>query len=271
MNDEQAAGAVADGTVVDGTVVDGTVVDGTEKTGGSAGGAGNQGGAGRDGAGKSLLLQAADKSEGAGEQAGDVKEGEPDNGVQGSATPGNGVQGSATPGSTTPGSATPGEFKALTAEDFAGCIPEGKVWDEELGKSYLDIVNEAKIPPEVANKFLALYSGQQDKMLAAEQAAETAAREKYEAEIAGWEKAAKADKEYGGQKWDASQTAIVRGRDNLATPGAVAVLEEYNMSSHPEILRIFYRAGLLLSEDGGLAAGGGGTALKSDEEVFYGK
>jgi hypothetical protein len=159
------------------------------------------------------------------------------------------------------------EIKPLTAADLV--IPEGKVWDEEVGGSFLDIVNEANIPPEVTNKLIALYSGQQDKMFAAEQAATAAEREKYQAEIAEWEKAAKADKEYGGQKWDAAQTAIARGRDRLATPEAVAFIEEYKLGSHPEILRMFYRAGLLLGEDSGLAAGGGGAAPGNKGEALY--
>jgi hypothetical protein len=161
--------------------------------------------------------------------------------------------------------------KPLTSADFSDAVPEGKVWDEELGKSFLDIVNESGIPPEAAKKMIALYSGQQDKMAAAEQAAEKAYREKALAEIAEWEKSAKADKEYGGQKWDASQAAIARGRDRLASPEAVAFIQEYKLGSHPEILRMFYRAGLLLGEDGGLAAAGGGGGKPDLAAAIFGE
>jgi hypothetical protein len=243
MSDEQAAGAG---------------VDETGKAGGGAGGTEEQK-SGGDG-GQSLLSQAIDKSAGAGDEAGDkagdVKEG--DKPKEGEDKDGKPKEGEAEKGA-----------QPLTSADFADQIPEGKVWDEELGKSYLDIVNEAKIPREAANQLLALYSGQQDRMLAAEQAAQAAAREKYLAEIAGWEKAAKADKEYGGQKWDAAQAVIARGSLKLATPEAKAVLEEYHLASHPEVLRMYYRAGLLLGEDGGLLAGAGAAGRKSDEEVFY--
>jgi hypothetical protein len=161
--------------------------------------------------------------------------------------------------------------KPLTSADFAGAIPEGKVWDEELGKSFLDIVNEANISPEAAKKMLTLYSEQQDKIVAAEQAAEAAISEMLAKEEAEWAKAAKADKEYGGQKWEAAQAVIARGSQKLATPEAVALFKGQRLGNHPEVLRMFYRAGLLTGEDGGLNAGGAGVAKQRIEDAIFGE
>jgi hypothetical protein len=123
----------------------------------------------------------------------------------------------------------------------------------------------------MAKKMLALYSEQQDKLFAAAQAAEAAKKEFLANEKAEWEKAAKADKEYGGQKWDASQAVIARGSQRLATPEAIALFNVQGLGNHPEVLRMFYRAGVLLGEDGGLNAGGGGAAKLDTAEAIFGE
>jgi hypothetical protein len=159
----------------------------------------------------------------------------------------------------------------MTEADFADVIPEGKTWDKEVGDVFLGYMAEAKVSPEVAKKLITLYSEQQDKVLAGEQAAQTATREKYLAEIAEWEKAAKADKEFGGQKWDASQPVIARGGRHLATPEATALFNEHFLGSHPEVLRMFYRAGLLIGEDGGLAKGGAAIGKQDIADAIFGE
>jgi hypothetical protein len=227
---------------------------GVEGTGEAGGGTGDSkaGTQAQESGGQSLLSQAFGAGKGAEDKAGDSKDGEVKDGA-----PKDGEQ------DKKPDTQS-AEAKPLTSADFADVIPEGKVWDDELGKSFLDIVNDGKLSrADVSKKLLTLYSEQQDKMLAGEQAAQTATREKYLAEIAGWEKAAKADKEFGGQKWDASQPVIARGGQHLATPEATALFNEHYLGSHPEVLRMFYRAGLLLGEDEGLA-NGGSTGGKPD-------
>ena len=200
--------------------------------------------AAKDGGGQSLLsqvIEAGKKGEGTGDAPGeagkDVKKGEPKEGEEGKEDSEKGT-------------------KPLTSADFADVIPEGKVWDEELGKSYLGIGNKYGIPKAALDEFLTLYSSQQDKMFAAEQAAQKAIDDMLAQEAAEWAKAAKADKEYGGLKWEASQAVIARGSQRLATPEAVTLFNDQKLGCHPEVLRMFYRAGLLLGEDGGLNAGG---------------
>jgi hypothetical protein len=249
MAEEQTAGAGGNGPA-GGSEAGGGV--GAGEAGGGAGASGQVDGAG---AGKeSLLDQAGDTGTGAGDNGGEgLKDGKDGKPGDESGKDGEGEKGT----------------KVLTSADFADVIPEGKVWDEELGKSFLDVVNESGIDPEVAKKFIALYSGQQDKQFAAEQAARAAEQEQALAVAAEWQAAAKADKEYGGQKWEASQAVIARGRDRLATPEAVAFCREHGLGNHPEILRMFYRAGLLLGEDSGLGgAGGGGNTEDALIEMY---
>ena len=150
-------------------------------------------------------------------------------------------------------------------------VPEGKVYDEELGKSFLDIVNDPKLTrKELANRLVAMYASQQDKVLQGLQAADAAAAKQIEAQNAEWAKAAKADAEFGGQNWEASQGVIATGRDHLATPEAYAILHGCGLGDHPEILRMFYRAGKLLGED--RMSGGGKTGQKKPDiaEAIFG-
>ena len=150
--------------------------------------------------------------------------------------------------------------EALKAEDIT--IPEGVEVDAELGKSFVDLLNDEKLSrKELAQKLFDLYQSQSVKMLDGLKAAETERAKKFtadmEAEKAEWKKQCEADKEYGGQKWEASQAVINRGCEHLATPEAVKLMQAYNLNTHPEIVRMFYRAGLLAGEDKSQIAGNG--------------
>ena len=148
----------------------------------------------------------------------------------------------------------------LKAEDIT--IPEGAEYDAELGNSFLEIINDEKLSrKDLAQKLFDLYHSQSMKMLDGLKAADKEREKKFAedmaAEKAEWIKQCQADKEYGGQKWEASQAVINRGCEHLATPEAVKLMQAYNLNTHPEIVRMFYRAGLLASEDKSAVAGNG--------------
>jgi len=186
------------------------------------------------------------------------------------------AEGGSTPqpaASDTQGEAEQGEeVKPLTKEDIA--VPEGFSYDEELGKSFLDIVNDGKLSrKELAEKLVSMYSAQQGKMLAAMQAADTERAKQFEAgmkrEKEDWMKQCQADEEYGGQKWDAAQAVIDRGCKRVATQAAVELMQRYNLNTHPEIVRMFYRAGKLAGEDRGGGNGeNGGKKISPAEAIF---
>ena len=148
----------------------------------------------------------------------------------------------------------------LKAEDIT--IPEGAEYDAELGSSFLEIINDEKLSrKELAQKLFDLYQSQSVKMLDGLKAADKEREKKFAEDMASekaeWIKQCQADKEYGGQKWESSQAVINRGCEHLATPEAVKLMQAYNLTTHPEIVRMFYRAGLLASEDKSAVAGNG--------------
>lgn len=131
-------------------------------------------------------------------------------------------------------------------------IPEGQQRDEELGKAFLDIVNDDKLTrKELAQKLVDMYSGTMSKFLEAQKAALDAENEKARQAMAQedteWANAAKSDPEWGS--WEVAAPYVAKGRDVLGTPELFKFLQDQFMGNHPEILRMFYRAGKLVSED----------------------
>ena len=166
------------------------------------------------------------------------------------------------------------QVEVLKTEDIT--IPDGVEVDAELGKSFVDILNDEKLSrKELAQKLFDLYQSQSIKLLDGLKAAETAKTKKYTedmaAEKAEWMKQCEADKEYGGQKWEASQAVINRGCEHLATPEAVKLMQAYNLNTHPEIVRMFYRAGLLAGEDKSAVTGNGNTKPNDPAMAIFGE
>lgn len=157
----------------------------------------------------------------------------------------------------------------LTAADFT--LPEGQSFDEGVGAGFLEALNDGKLSRrELGQRLLDMYIKQAGTAQAAREAEEKAANDAAAKEIAGWWDACKRDEEYGGAKWESSQAVIDRGTRRLASPECTAVLREFGLNRHPEIARMFYRAGLLVGEDrsGGAAAG---APARDPAELIFGE
>ena len=158
--------------------------------------------------------------------------------------------------------------KPVTPEDLK--LPEGKQWDEALGKSFLDIVNDPKIPrAELTQKLVELYSSQQDLLLQSQAAADAALLAKLDRQQTEWFEGCKKDQEYGGLKFEESQAIIKKGCGQVATQGALDVLKDYGLDFHPEIVRMFYRAGKLLGEDPGSKAPAAAAPMEDPLITMY--
>jgi hypothetical protein len=172
-----------------------------------------------------------------------------------------------------PGDGQPGEAAPIAPTDLK--VPEGCEWDEELGNPFLEALSDAKLSPkERAQKVIDMIPAFQEKFFASMKAAYEAEHKKILDDAAKaeaeWKKASLADPEFGGEMFMANKRIINAGRDKLATPGARKLMEDLKIGDHPEILRMFYRAGKLLGEDG-TGQGSRSAVLLTDEEVFYGK
>ena len=162
----------------------------------------------------------------------------------------------------------------LKLEDIT--LPEGAEYDADLGNSFVEILNDEKLSRKgLAQKLFDLYQSQSTKLLDGLKAADAEKTKKFTedmaAEKAAWIKQCQADKEFGGQKWEASQAVINRGCEQLATPEAVKLMQAYNLNTHPEIVRMFYRAGMLAGEDKSAVAGNGNTKPNDPAMAIFGE
>lgn len=89
------------------------------------------------------------------------------------------------------------------------------------------------------------------------------------AEKAQWLKECQADKEYGGQNWEANQAVIDKAAREFS--GAVKIMQAYNLQTHPEIVRMFYRAGKLISEDNSQISGNSAGKQIDPAEAIFGE
>ncbi|AQW29122.1 hypothetical protein B0B51_03235 [blood disease bacterium A2-HR MARDI] len=131
------------------------------------------------------------------------------------------------------------EFKAAEGQ------PE---FDPQVIDQFSEVAKELNLPQDAAQKVL-------DKMapaLAARQAEvlETARNQ--------WADEAKADKEFGGDKLNENLAIAKKALDQFGTPELRTLLNESGLGNHPEVLRVFYRAGKAISEDA-IVSGGAGT------------
>jgi hypothetical protein len=137
----------------------------------------------------------------------------------------------------------------LTIESLKA--PEGQTWDAEAAKPFLDLLNRKGIDKETAQGLVDMYAAKIAESAKANEASLAETDKLLKAQEAEWRNAALKDKEYGGDSFEGNIRFINAGRDKLSTPGAVETLKLYGLDNHPDIVRMFYRAGKLLGEDSG--------------------
>lgn len=82
-----------------------------------------------------------------------------------------------------------------------------------------------------------------------------------------------ADKEFGGDDIVKNVAIAEKALTTFGTPALRELLDKTKLSNHPEIIRLFYRAGKAISEDTFVAGGlrPEGSETKSHGEKLYGK
>lgn len=136
---------------------------------------------------------------------------------------------------------------------------EGVSYDAAVIDAYSEVAKELNLSQDNAQKVL-------DKMapvIAARQSEQIAALH------ADWANSSKADKEFGGEKLAENLGTAKKAMDAFATPELRTLLNDTGLGNHPEVIRMFYRAGKSISEDSFVA--GRATSAKSAADVLYDK
>lgn len=90
-----------------------------------------------------------------------------------------------------------------------------------------------------------------------------------ESQSTKWAMDAKADKEFGGAKFDENLAVAKTALDRFGTPELKTLLNQSKLGNHPEVLRFFVRAGKAISQDGFVPGRANNGAKRSDAEVMY--
>lgn len=150
-------------------------------------------------------------------------------------------------------------------------MPEGVEIDQELADALMPEFKELGLTNGQAQKLIDKYIGQQQARLEAHasspEGAWSAVAHKYFKDNGTpekWADTAKADKDIGGDKWNGTVDSATRFINTMGTPELKAFLNASGGGNHPELIRIFAKAGALIKEDNPADGGAGGSGKPAD-------
>lgn len=167
----------------------------------------------------------------------------------------------AAPAAVVPGAApatteTPAAPTAPEKYDFASV--DGKVAPTVLAK-FEGVARELNMTQAQASKLLDTVLPE---MAAAQSAHQAAA-------IASWAEAAKADKEFGGDKLPENLAVAKKALDAFGSPELIQMLNATGLGNHPELIRAFYRAGQKISSGNFVPSGQGASKAADAGSKLY--
>lgn len=124
-------------------------------------------------------------------------------------------------------------------------LPEGySISDEQLA-AFSPVLKELGLTQEQADKLVAFDA---KRSLAAAEASQQQAIEFRNKQVGEWETALRSDAEFGGANFDANVAVAQQFLTDFGSPELSAFLAESGLGSHPEVVRMFHKAGKELGE-----------------------
>ena len=210
---------------------------------------------------ETLMTEAATTTEGAAasEQAtGTSATAAEDGGQQQQTTEGQGTESQQADGAKTEGEKSQEKKPEGAPESYEFKAPEGVTFDDAVIGAFSEVAKELNLPQEQAQKVL-------DKMAPVMAQRQT---EQLTAANAQWVESVKTDKEYGGDALNENLAVAKKAFDEFSTPELRTLLNQTGLGNHPEVVRVFYRAGKAISEDR-FVAGKGGKTNQADPRNLY--
>lgn len=135
------------------------------------------------------------------------------------------------------------EAKPVVPEEYAEfTLPEGYTMDEDLGTELKATAKEMGLTQSQAQKLADMGAKQSAKFQAMQSDALQKAR-------STWETEAKADKDYGGERFGENLAVAKKAMDAYASPELKTLLNQTGLGSHPEFIRLMWKAGQSISQD----------------------
>lgn len=163
-----------------------------------------------------------------------------------------------------PESKAPEAEKPVVPEKYDLKLPDGSQLDAKAIEKVASYAKEKGLTNEQAQALLERENTA---------VAEFAERQKQEvkAKLESWVNDVKADKEIGGDAFNANAELAKRVIERYATPEFKATLDETGLGNHPELVRVFVRIGRAMAEDQLVLPGKDAAGMKRDPaEILYG-
>lgn len=145
----------------------------------------------------------------------------------------------------------PAEDKPVVPEKYEFKAPDGREFDGETIAAYSEVARELGLSQDAAQKLLDRMGPQ---MAQRQEAQIQAVRNE-------WTKSATSDKEFGGPALAENLSVAKKALDAFGTPELRDLLNTSGLGNHPEVIRLFFRAGKAISED--RFVGGSATTAKA--------
>ncbi|HEJ7039356.1 TPA: peptidase [Serratia liquefaciens] len=149
------------------------------------------------------------------------------------------------------------EDKPSAPEKYEFAAPEGQELDANALSVFEPIAKELGLTQEQAQKLVDIYPQIQQQQADA-----------WSKQIADWGEQVKADKEIGGDKFNASVGLAQRALDQFGNPELREYLNVSGLGNHPALVRFCAKVGKSMAEDSMVMPNNGGQLSAAD--VLYG-
>ncbi|MBW9430737.1 peptidase [Atlantibacter hermannii] len=147
--------------------------------------------------------------------------------------------------------------KPAAPEKYEFAAPEGQELDTNALAVFEPIAKELGLTQEQAQKLVDIYPQIQQQQA-----------EAWSKQIADWGEQVKADKEIGGDKFNASVGLAQRALDQFGNPELREYLNASGLGNHPALVRFCAKVGKSMAEDSFVVPNQGGQ--RSAADILYG-
>ena len=142
-------------------------------------------------------------------------------------------------------------------ESYEFQMPDGVELDTAAADEFKGIAKEYGLTQEQAQKVADIGA----KMVQRQ-------AEAHMSQVQAWVDAVKTDKEIGGEKLNENLAVARKTIDTFGSPELKEVLNVTGLGNHPEIVKLAYKIGKAISDDG-FVRGGNTSSPKSAAEIMY--
>ena len=124
-------------------------------------------------------------------------------------------------------------------------LPDGYSISDQQASDFSAFLKENGVSQDLADKLVAFDA---KRSLADQEASQQQAIEFRNKQVGEWETALRSDAEFGGANFDANVAVAQQFLTDFGSPELSAFLAESGLGSHPEVVRMFHKAGKELGE-----------------------